>query len=397
MIGFLLSVSFFGQVSDCVGRFPALVMCYIITTTAMFLSLLSTSYTMFIILRFFQAFGRTGITAVGFVLLMETVGPQYREGIGIAIQLGWAVGYVLLPGAAYFIRNWFWFQLFASVCFLPFLVAYKVMPESPRWLASRGRTKKLEKVLIKAAAVNGKEFKGDIKDLDIFQNNKEMEEKKADTIFEVLKMPNMRSSLFKMIYLWMVHTFLYYGVSYNTNDLAGNPYLNFFIAGVLEFPCRGIVFFILKKLGRRPIVILFMTVCGLAFGAMIFVPADLSWLSTTFAMVGKFCVTASFALLYIYTAEMFPTGVRNVTFGACSMCARIGSILAPFVRELVIPNVLYVSLALSCTLLVLFLPETRGLEMPDSLQEGEELGRKPEKKKENTDPKPPDSEVTSHM
>ncbi|GBM66632.1 Solute carrier family 22 member 1 [Araneus ventricosus] len=177
-------------------------MCYIITTTAMFLSLLSTSYTMFIILRFFQAFGRTGITAVGFVLLMETVGPQYREGIGIAIQLGWAVGYVLLPGAAYFIRNWFWFQLFASVCFLPFLVAYKVMPESPRWLASRGRTKKLEKVLMKAAAVNGKEFKGDIKDLDIFQNNKEMEEKKAETIFEVLKMPNMRSSLFKMIYLW---------------------------------------------------------------------------------------------------------------------------------------------------------------------------------------------------
>ncbi|GBM66634.1 hypothetical protein AVEN_193248-1 [Araneus ventricosus] len=62
-----------------------------------------------------------------------------------------------------------------------------------------------------------------------------------------------------------------------------------------------------------------------------------------------------------------------------------------------VPNVLYVSLALSCTLLVLFLPETRGLEMPDSLQEGEELGRKPEKKKENTDPKPPDSEVTSHM
>ncbi|KAF8795899.1 Organic cation transporter protein like [Argiope bruennichi] len=403
MIGFLLSVSFFGQVSDCVGRFPTLIMCYVITTTSMFLSLLSESYTMFIILRFFQAFGRTGITAVGYVLLMETAGPNYREGIGIAIQLGWAVGYVLLPGVAYFIRHWFWFQLFVSLCFLPFLVSYKFIPESPRWLASRGRTKKLEKVLINAAAVNGKEFKGDIRDLDIFENNKEMKEKKAETIFEVLKRPNMRSRIFKMIYLWMVHTFLYYGVSYNTNDLAGNPYFNFFIAGAMEFPCRGIVFFILKKLGRKPIIVLFMTVCGLAFGAMIFIPTDLPWLSTTFAMVGKFCVTASFALLYLYTTEMFPTGVRNVSFGTCSMCARIGSILAPFVRELgkathpSIPNVLYALLALSCTLLTLFLPETRGLKMPDSLQEGEDLGRIPDKKKESTEPNPPASEVTSHM
>ncbi|GFV22160.1 uncharacterized protein TNCV_631131 [Trichonephila clavipes] len=50
--------------------------------------------------------------------------------------------------------------------------------------------------------------------------------------------------------------------------------------------------------------------------------------------MGKFCVTGSFGLLYLYTAEIFPTGVRNVTLGSCSMWARVGSILAPFMRDL---------------------------------------------------------------
>ncbi|GBM01697.1 Solute carrier family 22 member 6 [Araneus ventricosus] len=68
MLGFLISVVFFGQLSDSMGRFPAIVISYVITVVSMLLALLSNSYTMFLILRFLQAFGRTGLTTVGFVL-----------------------------------------------------------------------------------------------------------------------------------------------------------------------------------------------------------------------------------------------------------------------------------------------------------------------------------------
>ena len=54
------------------------------------------------------------------------------------------------------------------------------------------------------------------------------------------------------------------------------------------------------------------------------------------AQLGKFAITASFAMVYQYAAEMFPTVVRNVGVGSCSFFSRFGSILAPFVgRELV--------------------------------------------------------------
>jgi OCT family organic cation transporter-like MFS transporter 4/5 len=52
-------------------------------------------------------------------------------------------------------------------------------------------------------------------------------------------------------------------------------------------------------------------------------------------MIGKFCVTCSFGIIYVYSAEIYPTVVRGVGVGSSSMVGRIGSILAPFVKELV--------------------------------------------------------------
>ncbi|GFU12497.1 organic cation transporter protein [Nephila pilipes] len=76
MIGFLLSVFTFGQISDLVGRFPTIVTCYCITCVSMFLSLLSNSFGMFLVLRFFHAFGRAGATTVGYVLNIFCIQSQ---------------------------------------------------------------------------------------------------------------------------------------------------------------------------------------------------------------------------------------------------------------------------------------------------------------------------------
>ncbi|GFT10802.1 organic cation transporter protein [Nephila pilipes] len=381
MVGFLISVIFFGQLSDSVGRFTAVAISYIITVVSMLLALLSTSFTMFLILRFLQAFGRTGLTTVGFVLVMELVGPQHRTETGIAIQIGWAIGFSSLAAVAWLFRHWFWFQVALSVPILPLAFAYRIVPESPRWLLMKGKTTELEKMLRNAAKINGREIKGDLKDILMVDDKAEEEKQKTRTLFDVLKMPKMRNRTFNMIYLWMVNSFMYYGLSFNTNDLAGNPYLNFFVAGALEFPSYALLFWGIKKWGRRPTLIALMFVGGAACVAIVPVPEDLPWLSTSFAMAGKFCVTGSFGLLYLYTSELFPTVVRNVTLGSCSMCARIGSILAPFVRELgkathpAVPNVLYGLLALTSGLLALLLPETRGMNMPDSMEDGENFGR----------------------
>lgn len=52
-------------------------------------------------------------------------------------------------------------------------------------------------------------------------------------------------------------------------------------------------------------------------------------------MIGKLCITASYAIIYVLTAEIFPTVVRNVGVGSSSMVARIGGALAPYINLLV--------------------------------------------------------------
>ena len=46
-------------------------------------------------------------------------------------------------------------------------------------------------------------------------------------------------------------------------------------------------------------------------------------------------MSVSFTTAYLFSGELFPTVVRNIGVGTSSMCARIGSISAPFVVSLV--------------------------------------------------------------
>ena len=86
-----------------------------------------------------------------------------------------------------------------------------------------------------------------------------------------------------------------------------------------------------------------------------------------------FTCTAAFNLLYLYTGETFPTTMRQSAIGTCSIFARMGSIIAPFMREVTLATHLSVSMTLFAILaaisafVALFLSETRGKEMPETV------------------------------
>ncbi|GBM73289.1 hypothetical protein AVEN_74771-1 [Araneus ventricosus] len=44
---------------------------------------------------------------------------------------------------------------------------------------------------------------------------------------------------------------MYYGISYNTNELAGDPFLNFALYGVIEIPAYALTLFVIQSKGRR--------------------------------------------------------------------------------------------------------------------------------------------------
>lgn len=53
--------------------------------------------------------------------------------------------------------------------------------------------------------------------------------------------------------------------------------------------------------------------------------------TTVLALVGKMGATASFNAMFVFTTEIYPTEVRNIGLGTCSMAARLSGIMAPYV------------------------------------------------------------------
>ena len=63
--------------------------------------------------------------------------------------------------------------------------------------------------------------------------------------------------------------------------------------------------------------------------------SDIGVLLIILSLVGKLAVSASFCIVYVYSAELSPTVARTLAVGCGSMCARVGSLLSPFIGLLV--------------------------------------------------------------
>jgi OCT family organic cation transporter-like MFS transporter 4/5 len=50
-------------------------------------------------------------------------------------------------------------------------------------------------------------------------------------------------------------------------------------------------------------------------------------------MVGKLCITGAFGAVYVLSAEIYPTVIRNTGMGSSSAVARVGSMIAPYIAK----------------------------------------------------------------
>lgn len=353
----------------------------------------TTHYVAFIVLRFFVAAFGSGLFLPCFVLLMEVVGPEARTIMGMLFQAFFSVGFMLLPFIAYFVREWRNLQLCISVSSALLLLYYWILPESPRWLILQGRYDEAIKVLSAAAKTNGGCLP-ETEDMNYLLGKMKTagDKKETQSVFSkvigacrgfmtLLRTPNMRRRCLIIFFAWFVVSMVYYGLTFSGGNINASIYLMVFFSGAVEIPSYLLVVWTLKVYGRRLNLCALFIICGAACLLILAVPKEQVWLNITLATVGKFFNSSAFAVAYIFSAELVPTGVRNISVGTSSMCARIGSGIAPFIVDLMgdlhytLPSTVFGLLSVSAGLLALLLPETSKIRLPETVAEVEALPR----------------------
>ncbi|XP_066270949.1 organic cation transporter protein-like [Branchiostoma lanceolatum] len=217
--------------------------------------------------------------------------------------------------------------------------------------------------------------------LFVYKEQEQAKQTETYTFIDLFRTPNLRKWSLNLFYNWMVNSLVYYGISLNTSALSGNVYLNFALSGFVEIPAYLISIYLLDKFGRRWPLCILLVFGGVSCIVAFFIPKSLGWLTTTLAMTGKFCITATFGIVYVFSAEIFPTVVRQIGIGMASTSSRVGGIVAPFVNLLdsywaPLPYVIFGGTSIIAGLLTLLLPETNKKQLPSTLEEGENFGKK---------------------
>ena len=113
-------------------------------------------YELFLVGIWTCGFSAIGLGTVMYVWVMEILSGQEKTIFGALPHLNFAFWGLAVAGIAYLIPNWHHMELVFSLPLIGLYATYWILPESPRWLLSQGRTKEAEEIVRKIAKYNGK-------------------------------------------------------------------------------------------------------------------------------------------------------------------------------------------------------------------------------------------------
>ncbi len=341
LIGIMVGALLFGYLADRFGRRKLFILTLLLYATFTVISAVSPGYYFFMVFRFLTAIGVGAEYSAINAAIGEIIPARFRGRANGTVMNFWPVGAIAAALLSlYFINllppsvGWrFAFGLGAIVALFT-VWARRALPESPRWLAERGRRKEALEVMQKIESRSSH--------FDLSALYPGQEESAAPGFFKqvLVLIRNHPGRLALGSLLDFTEAAGYYGI-FAFLPLVVLPRVNitevkvpwFFLIGNLGAVAGGaLAATILDKAGRKWTVTSFYLLAALSMIVMGLATLRQSpgWVLASFVVV-NFCATGSWVSAYPTFSEIFPTRLRSTGIGFSVAFGRIGAAISPLI------------------------------------------------------------------
>lgn len=338
-VGMLLGAIVCGGLADRFGRMRVVVAAMLLTAVASLLLMVSPNFSAFAALRFVQGFGIGGEVPVAAAFVSEIARSKGRGRFVLLYELAFPAGLTcaaLISSVVVPHFGWRALYLIGAVPAVLAVVVNRMVPESPRWLLSRGETDKAEQAMAR------------IEHGVTSATRRPLPEPEPVTVAARPEPRGRLRDLFGPAYLkrtvvvsllWFGGYFVNYGITAWLPTIYTSIYhvplataLNYtLLTSVVGFGGCVLVALLVDRIGRRASL-----VAGLGLGALMLVVLGLLGAHSG-AAVAVWCtlsagfIFASNLCLYLYTAELYPTRIRALGSSLGGAFNRLGVIVGPVV------------------------------------------------------------------
>lgn len=354
-----------GFIGDGHGRKPSILLAYVLIGGFGLATSATWNPASMVVLRFFVGVG-CGVGFPSVYSLIPEVCPTELRGVTSSVMIGFMPGgelfaamlvWIIDPNLerttahcelGYDLDSWWhgytncsWRSLCmysALPAFLFLVLALVLLPESPHFLAARGRTGEAEVVLQQLERCNGASG-GETQPL--VHPGRAAAGKAAE---EAGALATMTSGKFlaTSCFMCLAHftkDFSLFGLAYVfpqyfKGSRHGTVAQHLIITALLALPGVAIAIIVMRLPSVGHITAMRTAAAGAALMALGMLEAAPVVLAVPCAYALKFLSLVFFIITVIYTAEVFPSKYRNTAVGLCTAVGRIGSISAPLLFEL---------------------------------------------------------------
>lgn len=376
LAGLFVGTSLFGYVTDLIGRQKMFTLDIIAILIISVLTMFVSTPLQLVLMRFLIGVVIGADYPIATSLVTEFTPRKYRAIVMGLIAAIWYVGATVADIVGYFLIDveggWRWMLGSAAIPCVILLLGRIGTPESPRWLASKGRVEEARATL--------KRLFGD--DVELTQEDVVVKKTSYRTLFEK---ENLKKVIFvgtiwlcQVVPMFGLYTFGpqvmgAFGFGTGKEALLGDVIISvFFLIGCIP------AMFWLNSIGRRPLLIGSFAIMSASLAVLGVFPNSVIWV-----VVACFAVYAFFSggpgiLQWLYPNELFPTEIRASAVGAAMAFSRIGTVITIFGLPIFLekygigPTVL-VGVGFSVLGLVvsiLMAPETKGMTLLEASTQG---------------------------